>query len=107
MQLARIGNDFPTPKKNYQSSFYKLKNTIMSETKPFAFIPENNIDQLNGYGAAMRALMERLKEMTGYKPENRMIDSVALLEAIGETSGEISKRLQECEKDLKSLMEAN
>lgn len=96
MQLARTDGILPTRKTNFANLFNNLKNTIMSETKPFAFIPENNIDQLNGYGAAMRALMERLKEMTGYKPENRMIDSVALLDAIGETSGEIYKKLQEC-----------
>lgn len=51
----------------------------------------SEIQAVNGYLLCLTALMERLKELTEFKPEKRYIDSVELLDAITETNNELLK----------------
>lgn len=44
-----------------------------------------------GYNKAMGQVLDYLKEVTQFKPSNRLIDSVPLIEKIGITFTELSK----------------
>jgi hypothetical protein len=58
--------------------------------------------EMNGYIYCMRALMMKLQEMTQFKPEKRMVDSVELLEAITATQVEFEPLVQDFKERLQN-----
>lgn len=53
-----------------------------------------------GYNKAMGQVLEYLKEVTQFKPANRLIDSVPLIEKIGATFVELSKLHKDLEDEV-------
>ena len=47
--------------------------------------------EINGYLRCMQSLLRHLEEVTGFKKENRYIDSVELLDRITETNNQLHK----------------
>lgn len=45
-------------------------------------LSDKTMAEMIGYSKAMRNLYDHLESVTGFKPENRMIDSVILLDKI-------------------------
>jgi hypothetical protein len=63
-------------------------------------LSDNDIQQMNGFILALRALQDRLGEMTQYKPEKRFIDAVELLEAITATTSEFEPLMKDAQNEL-------
>jgi hypothetical protein len=67
-------------------------------------LSDNDIQQMNGFILALRALQGRLEEMTQYRPEKRYIDAIELLEAITATTDEFNPMMAEAQREIVSKL---
>jgi hypothetical protein len=62
-----------------------------------------DVDGINGYTQALKAVYKHIAEVTAFKPENRYIDAVPLLDKIEGTMYELKLLLKQAQEDLKRL----
>lgn len=80
-------------------------------TKPFdhGFTPDSLKNpqgyEVIGYNKAMGQILDYLKQVTQFKPVNRFIDSVPLIEKIGATFVDLSKLHKDIEDGVKTTIQ--
>lgn len=68
---------------------------------PFNFeLSPKNLEGMFAVGSIMNDLMADIKAATQYKPENRLIDCVPILERISATAARISEMMENYGKEL-------
>ena len=71
--------------------------------KPLFYTLPLDVNGVNGYTKAMQHLYMQLAEMTKFKPENRYIDAVVLLDMIAATNDELNVLMTAEQERLKKL----
>ena len=64
-----------------------------------------NIDRAQGFIECLGEVLNYIDELTGFNPEKRYIDAVALLDIIKNTSDELAELLSRAEIELKKTLE--
>lgn len=83
---------------------------MIMNTKPFdhGFTPDSLKNpqgyEVIGYNKAMGQVLDYLKEVTNFKPNNRYVDSVPLIEKIGATFIELAKLHKDINEDVKAVI---
>lgn len=78
-----------------------MKKAFPHNFKPLFYTLPLDVNGVNGYTKALTHLYLQLADMTGFKPENRMIDAVVLLDMIAATNEELSELMNAEQERLK------
>lgn len=76
-----------------------MKTTFEYNFKAMGII---DVDGINGYTQALNAIYKHIAEVTAFKPENRYIDAVPILDKIEGTMDELKLLLKQAQDDLKN-----
>lgn len=76
----------------------------MSNAFKHGFKP-TDIEEIHGFTKCLNELVDHIKAATGFKPENRYIDSVAILDRISDTLEELKQLQIQAAADLEAMKE--
>lgn len=99
-------NNFPDLGKYFNT----FKKPIMAQPFNHNFIYSAgviNIAGINGYTKALSEIQRHIAEVTKWKPENRLIDSVALLERITATLEALTPLMNHAANELQESLPNN